>query len=288
MAMSRRTRTGIGIGCGVVAVILLVVVGGAIYLAKQMTEQYKTVHETEQTLLAATGEVAAWQAPVGGVPESSRLEAFTAVRADLDEWRANLDTAIDAFLVKKGSGQGGLGHWWRMFQAGSDLAPVYAGYWTARNESLLARGMSPAEYIYLYVLAYYGDLGYSSEDGYHVDPEGRDASGAERADIDRNRMLVELRQVLQPVLARMVFVTDAGEVAHAGLTPAEVDRELERLAQAPRRLPWQDGLPPALAAAFAPYRLELATSYSPMVNPVELLFEAITAEEPPAESPANE
>jgi hypothetical protein len=41
----------------------------------------------------------------------------------------------------------------------------------------------------------------------------------------------------------------------------------------PLRVPWQDGLPEVLAAAFAPHRGDLAAAWDEAVNPGELLFD---------------
>ena len=49
--------------------------------------------------------------------------------------------------------------------------------------------------------------------------------------------------------------------------------ELGRLDLDTTRYPWETDLPPAVAEAFAPYRPALEASWSPLVNPVELLFE---------------
>ena len=276
MTLGRRTKLGLGIGCGAVALIFLLVIGGGIFFARQMADQYRGVHDSEADLLAATGEVVAWRAPLRGVPTTERLDAFLAVRTDLSEWRTRLTGAVETFLASRRAGGSGPFHWWRLFRAGSDLAPVYAGFWTARNEALLARRMNPAEYIYLYVLAYYADLGRPPDDGYQQAAGGETSAAPEGAAVERQRMLAELRDVLLPILTTMPFLNPETPEPGDGLTAAEVGRELERLARAPERLPWQDGLPPALAPAFAPYRQRLAPLYSPLINPVELLFEAVT------------
>ena len=163
--MDRRLKIGCGVVAGVVAVAVLLVLGGGIWFAKNMGRQYKAVQKSEAALLEATGGFETYALPPGGVPSADRIEAFVAVRTESNEWRANLATELAAFLAEQDQDDGGFWQTVRTLRAGSDLAPVFAGFWTARNEALLAHDMSPAEYVALYDLAYYAYLGYEPADG---------------------------------------------------------------------------------------------------------------------------
>ena len=60
--------------------------------------------------------------------------------------------------------------WWGRTGEAHDLTQVMAGFWLARNEALTKAAMGPAEYTWLYGLAYFGWLG-------HDPAAGRQAMG---------------------------------------------------------------------------------------------------------------
>ena len=284
MAMDRRLKIGCGIVGGVVLLAVLLVLGGGIWLAKDMAKHYKAVQKSEEALLETTGGLEAYDLPPGGVPSAERIEAFVDVRSELSEWRANLATELAAFLAEQDQDDGGFRQTVRLLQAGSDLAPAFAGFWTARNEALLAHRMSPTEYVTLYALAYYAYLGYEPIDGRAGTlrlPGGVEMSGGgglesgsdPQTDPGTAGPVVLVRRVLMPRLESLSpAATDDGARA-TGLNRAEIEAELARLAADPDRWPWRDDLPRVLADAFRPHRKVLEETYIVSVNPVELLFE---------------
>ena len=267
--MNRTMVKGCGIGCGVVALLFLVLVGGGAWFARQMGQEYKVVEKTEAELIEAHGGLIDWTPPPGLVPPADRVEAFAAVRAATGEWRARLDTDIARFVTERETG-GGVGKLWRMMRSGSDLGLTYARFWTARNRALLDAGMGPAEYAWLYGLFYYARQGY--------DP----AAGAGRLDVQRTggfEVTIEAgepdpgtaaRRRAHDLLAPMVA---AAAPDTAGVTAAELAAERAALASDPERVPWQDGLPIPVAAAFTPVAPRLDAAWSEAVNPLELMFD---------------
>jgi len=53
---------------------------------------------------------------------------------------------------------------------------------------------------------------------------------------------------------------------------ATLETEIANLEEDSGRLPWQDGLPPAIAEALAPYREDLDTVHCKATGPLELML----------------
>jgi hypothetical protein len=156
MAMGRKWKMGLGIGCGAMLLIVVGILGMGTWYAGRINEEYKEVKDSEKALLAATEGDRGYMPPPGGVPSPDRIEIFLAVREDLDSWRGTMATASRQFAVDQDRQRsGGLKDVLKLFNTGSDLMPTYAGFWTARNESLLAHEMGPGEYAYIYMLVYH-------------------------------------------------------------------------------------------------------------------------------------
>lgn len=266
--MNRTVIKGCGIGCGVVALLFLVLVGGGAWFAREMGREYKIVQQTEQALVAEQGGLADWTPPPGLLPAPDRVAVFASVRGRSGEWRGLLEADIARFAAQRE--QGGLGGFWNTIRAGSDLGLTYARFWAARNRILLDEGMGPAEYSWLYGLAYYAWLG--------RDP----AAGASNLKFERGGGLKvevaagahdpehEARVRMHDLLAPVVGAAVPGPAG--GLGADELAAEADRLDLDPTRVPWQDGLPGPLAEVFAPHREVLEAAWSAAANPLELMF----------------
>jgi len=260
--MSWDRRKGLGIGCGVLVLIGALLAGGGVWFARQMSDDYKLVRAGEEALHEAYGLPDQW-APPNLVPAPERVEAFLTVRRDLAEWQVLLATGV-VRMAALGSQDGNpLKRFVERLQAGSEMASQYAGFWAARNQALLDVEMGAGEYIWLYHLAYHAWLGMDPAEG-AAQPGFGSPDGQGPRDHD-----YQARQRLRHLVTGML---------ERGIPPVEEERtwraeELGRLAADPTRYPWQTDLPLAVAEAFAAHRMALEASWSPLVNPVELLFE---------------
>ena len=153
--MGFNLKKGCGIGCLVVFTVLVIMMGGATWYSRAINKQYKTVQRTENALLAAT-DGTPFTPPADLVLAPERLDAFMAVRDSLQDRGRDLAIAAMDFAREKDRQQdGGFRGLLNLISSGSDLAPVYATYWTHRNRTLLTYEMSPAEYTWLYTIIYY-------------------------------------------------------------------------------------------------------------------------------------
>jgi hypothetical protein len=266
MRVKWSVKQGLGVGCAVLLVCLLAVVGGGTWYAVQLNKDYKAVDRSEQAMITATDSLGAFIPPREIVPAPERLELFTAVREDLTEWRANLARASGNFAAEQAAGgNGSFRRFLRVLSSGSELAPVYADFWEARNKALQKRGLGPEEYIYLYCLVFYSWLGNEPRDA--EIPERISAAEAGRA----------INSLMVPLLGR---VRERGTGSPATAASAATDilvREYHRLLENPDSYPWPAGLPATVAGSLEPFRSRLAVTYDPAVNPVELMFNSIVA-----------
>jgi len=160
-------KKGCGIGCLGLFSVMVILMGAATWYSRGINREYKAVQKTEKVLLAATAD-AIFVPPVDLVVDATRLDAFLAVRDTLQAKRQDLEAAAAVFAREKDSGQGGIKGFLSLLNSGSDLAPIYATYWSARNTALLAHHMSPNEYIWYYSFTYYKWLGKAPTDGRDV------------------------------------------------------------------------------------------------------------------------
>jgi len=155
MIMGGKWKLGLGIGCGVMLLFVVGILGVGTWYAGRINQEYKEVTDSEKALLAATEGDSGFRPPPGGIPGPERIEVFLAVREDLDSWRRTMATASGQFADDQDRQRtGGLMDLVKLLNTGSDLMPTYAGFWTARNETLLAHEMGPGEYAYIYRLVY--------------------------------------------------------------------------------------------------------------------------------------
>ena len=160
-----KLKKGCAVGCLLLFSGLVVLMGAATWYSREINREYKAVQRTEKALVAATAEPA-FSPPDPPSLSADRLAAFLAVRDSLAGPRQDLEAAAAEFSREKQRSRGrGWRGWLDLIGTGSDLAPVYATYWSTRNRALLAQGMGPAEYIWTYSLVYYHWLGRDPEVG---------------------------------------------------------------------------------------------------------------------------
>jgi hypothetical protein len=147
---------------------------------------------------------------------------------------------------------------WKTARGAFGLAPVFGEFIQARNQALMDNGIGLGEYTYIYSLAY-GDRLVEV----HIEDEGT------RIQVHVSRRLLAL---LQEMLRRQLDAAEPGS-AWAGTLADEI-RNLERQ---PEKVPWTDGLPPAIEASLAPYRQELEANYCAATVNLELSRNRVVA-----------
>jgi len=155
MTKAGKLKLGLLIGSGIVVLAIVGFMGVATWYAGRINAEYKEVAESEKILREAIEGEQGFRPPAGAIPSADRMAVFLAVREDLASWRRTMDTAITEFTAdQEKQREGGLFDLLKLVNTGSDLMPLYAGFWIARNQTLLAHEMGPGEYEYIYRLVY--------------------------------------------------------------------------------------------------------------------------------------
>jgi hypothetical protein len=247
------------LGCGglvVLAVALPVILAAVILVPMNRAVAARTELET------AFGTQEAFIPPASGVPSPDRIDAFLEVRRALapacaDFWNAEQAVAkMEAF-----DGQDEVSKIAVLRQAMSTtktmvgVGPLIGHFYETRNEALFEAGLGLGEYSYLYVLAYGGELANPSTELHLFGPEATNE---------------RVRAALQAILRNQLEHAREEGVSEGSLKA--LTAEIEALEGDPHRIPWQDGLPPAIEEALRPHRQELDTLFCAPTAPLELMI----------------
>jgi hypothetical protein len=268
--MENHQRKGLGIIWGLVLLVILAVLATVVYVVGRPIREAKHV---EQILNERFGEAPTFTPAADGAIPPERIEAFLRVRErvyphcgafrDRLEEVIRMDSLQDDERVPAGvkaaellNGLKGL----------IRFGPVFLDFIETRNAALMEEGMGLGEYMYIYVLAYAEPLARLTDARFDAFEEAR-VSDRARAD---------LTQILRNQLGLLSSAAAGGPfTATAGAPPASLEARLREqiaaLTEGRQNIPWQDGLPPAVAASLAPYAPRLAHLYCEGLAKLELL-----------------
>jgi hypothetical protein len=250
-------QAAVGCGCLVVlAVAIPIVLGTMVMLPLNRAVDSRTGLEDR------FGTQDAFVPPATGVPSPDRIEAFLRVRQALtatcdDFWNAERAVAkLEAF-----DDQDEVSKIAVMKQAMSTsktmmgMGPLIGHFYEVRNQALVDQDMGLGEYTYIYVLAYNDEIVSPTE---KLELFGPGATNH------------RVRQAIQSMLGNQLeLLRLEGGPAE---TMAAVAIEVQAMEQDPKRIPWQDGLPPEITASLLPYRSELDRLFCGSTPPLELMI----------------
>jgi len=239
------------IGCGAVLVMTLM-----------MTSPFNRAVDARHAIEEHFGPQEAYVPPASGAPSADRIEVFLEVRRTLSEPCSDLSRAEKQVQkLESFDDQDEVNRVDVLKQALSTtksmmgVGPVIARLYEIRNQSLLDAGMGLGEFTYIFAVAYRGRL---------LDPpQPNQLFGP--TPINR-RVRKALLSMVENQLA--VLRSEGGSEAEI----AAVATEIAALQADEGRIPWQDGIPPAISEALAPYRAELDALYCPAMAPLELMI----------------
>ncbi len=256
---------GCGIGCGL---FLLVLVAGFM-VVKTVIGNGKEVEASYEQLTAEFGSAEDYTPlPDGSIP-AERMEIFLSVRETMGESADKLAHIL--YMLDDEDGVEVEASGFEKVKAGLQMLPRLMDFLKTRNAMLLEQGMGNGEYVYIYSLAYFDYLDKPVADGSSLnmsDSEGTDSGvhvkfeGGEQTTEDREK---EVRQMLH----RIHLAVLNNQIGVAGELP-ELIAEREVMVENSRRLLWEEGLPPAISASFAPFADRLEESYIPILNLMEV------------------
>lgn len=274
---------GCGIGCLTLVILAVLSIYGGTYCVRNLVKDFDQAEKADKELASRYGAIDDYTPPLDGVPAPARLEAFLAVRDTLGRYREELADKFASFRRLE-TGRKDVLSVLGAVKGGITIAPLLGGMFAARSAALADHGMGMGEYIYIYCLAYFSFLGRDPRQ-IPADMSSDHVQGSddlrERVHRHMARLLGNLQAALdeQAPAAAAAGGGRAGAGQPGGRDPgaaaradfrASLDRELGLLLTDPGRVPWQDGLPPAIEAALAPYRDRLERTYDPALNLFEL------------------
>lgn len=225
------------------------------------------VKRTEQAVNDLYGYAPSFVPAADGAIPPERVEAFLRVRervfgqcAEFQERIVELARleAVDKAdsLSAPGRARKGVGVVKTMFRFGRS----FLGFMETRNQALLQEKMGLGEYMYIYVLAYREQL---------LAADTSRFAGAGEAHVGY-RARKELTQILQNQLELLESGT-AGAASADEADLAETLREqVAALSAHQQTLPWETGLPPAVALSLSPFSDRLAALYCDGIASIEL------------------
>ena len=265
---------GCGAGCLLVILVVLAIFAGGVMFVRDTVSGFETAVEIRAELenrFGTTGEFTPW--PGGEIP-ADRIETFLAVRQGTQVERQDLADNFAAIpmseteareLESKPSGEKALSIF-KIIGSALGLGAEMGDFFAARNAALLDAGMGMGEYTYLYTVIYFSWLGHDPDEGPQT---GRDEDDHVDVQLGQMRFGPRARDDLLSMLRNQLQQDSTGTTEDwVGLLTAEV----EALERDTDRYPWQDGLPPSIAASLEPHRERLTASYDPISNTFELVI----------------
>jgi len=277
---------GCGIGCGVVILLAVILGLGGYFFVKNIADGFEETEAIADTLKERYGEIKDFTPDPEGAIKPERLEAFLSVRKSMEQVKEELESSINILSdeeresqLKEEPSPGVL----TKIKTGFGIIPLIAEFYTRRNQGLLDAEMGLGEYYYIYVVSYYSWLGKSPGDGLEFNL--RDEDEQDRGVYWRRRQSEDLEDRLDSLLRQLNRQTlPMLENQFAKLTGIDVSpirdpwrealaAEIEAMEADRFRLPWKDGLPDVLESSLRPFRGRLETTYSKMLNTLELAIQ---------------
>lgn len=247
------------VGCGVLLVIAIAL---PFVLGVMMMGPFKRAVDDRHAIEEIYGPQEAYVPPASGVPSADRIEVFLGIRRAFAEPCADLTQAekqmqkmdtfddqdeIDRMEVMK--------EVFSLTKSMMGVGPVLGHLYEIRNQNLLDAGMGLGEFTYIFAVAY--------NDRLLDEPEGEQLFGPTATN---RRVRKALLSMLESQLA--VLQSEGGEEVEI----EALETEIAAMQEDDRRIPWQEGIPPAITEALAPYRTELDELYCPAMAPLELMI----------------
>jgi hypothetical protein len=269
---------GCGIGCLTVIIIAAAIVGGGFLCVKSAVNTIQETEQSQKELQQQYGGLAEYVPNLDGSVAPSRMEAFLAVRARLAQMHPDLVQTFET-LPHEGFRERApsVREVVKLVRTASSVLPLIADYIQTRNEALMNEQMGFGEYFYIHTIAYHSYLGFSPSDGPEIDGQDTTESDVEVRLFDDDSTFGHGpagERYRRNVLALLRNQRNAIPVASATTKEKEliaaVDAEITAMERNRQRIPWGDGLPPAIEHSLEPYRDQLEKNYCESANIFDL------------------
>ena len=266
-------------GCGILALLVLVVLGGGMYYlfhtVREHAPQAERIEEYERQMRERFGRAEDYVPPRAGI-EPERLALFVDVRERLKDAGSPIAARIDVLAQEMRSGNGAPGSffgrmrtWARGFRSGMDVLGEGLQYIGLADSMLLDAGMGRGEYLYNHLLSAQCWLGWTPTDV--VAREGADPEGPFR-ELGEDMRTASVRLFRQQLRnAQSAFESQPPASPQESAWAAAIDGALVRLPP-PGVFPLEGKLPIEVDRNLEPYRAKLRSMLPDTVG--ELLVES--------------
>jgi hypothetical protein len=257
---NRRKRRGWGREITILLIVAIVLTAAFIlyrpvHHAKQIEQELNDLYGYAETFVpAADGSIA---------PE--RIGAFLRVREQIFRHCPGFQAKITAILqpdrtdgIKNPPGAEVALERTKKLKKILGFGPAFLDFMDTRHRALLTEEMGLGEYMYIYTLAYSKQLGRAGEGEFARIEE---AYVGRRA---RTELIQMLNNQLDLLTSPDAVFTDPG-------FEANLRNQIERLEDGRQTLPWENELPPAIAASIDPFADTLAGLYCEGIAKIELM-----------------
>ena len=280
---TKKWLIGCGIGCGAIIVIVaLLVIGGVVYI-KNIVKGFEDSEAIMSALTDQYGRITEYCPEPDGTIKPDRIEAFLKARELMMMEREKLERSISALSGGDWGGEIDVessGNVFQKIKIGFGLIPKIAGFFKARNQALLDKGMGMGEYYYLYMITYYSWLQKPIIDGPDIQFEGGgrgyrgDWKEDESEEVRRDMVARRLHRMVLPMLHNQYDkLMGSGGTDIPDTWREALKAEIDALESNRYRLVWEDGLPEVILSSLIPHRQRLESSYSPILNTLEVSLE---------------
>jgi hypothetical protein len=247
---------------------------GAHYIGRT-TKGFDESAKARDTLEQRYGKPADFTpAPDGAMP-AVRMEAFLKVRDAMAASREAMAGTfsrlpvgrLEAETMEKKSFLEKMTLAFSIGKEALSLAPQMGDFFNARDQALLEANMGMGEYSYIYCVAYYSWLKHKPSDGPATASHLKTQQDRGEFRVMGPRVLSRVRGELTEMLEHQLAALPPGA---PGPAQQALKKEIDAMRDSFDRLPWQDGVPDAIAASLQPYRERLEAAYNPSTNPFEL------------------
>ena len=252
------------IGCGiVVGVILLIsIVSSWIFIRslKNQLPEMDALHKQQEQLVQRYGKLDDYTPPLDGRVASDRMELYLSIRESQPSDTSLFVDALDEVsqqdkALHEAKGIEKLKEGLRMARSGVGVARVAMTYLGTRDSLLLARDMSPGEYLYLTVVGAVCDLQWTPPRCRTGDDESKAETDFVKPDKVRGTYGEIYRRQLENALRDLRGRESLSEDEQAWMQA--LDDALEHGRIGDDRLPFEGDLPAPLKESLEPYLVRL-------------------------------
>lgn len=271
---------GCGFGCLGLIIVAGAVLGGGFLCVKSAINTIQETEQSQQDLERQFGGIAEFVPRFDGSIQPPRMEAFLSVRAALSDMHPDLTQTFESLPHEGFRNRGpSAREVLKLVKTASGALPLIARYIRTRNEALMDEEMGFGEYFYIHAIAYHSYLGFSPDDGPETEFEHRTEGRSEvqvrifdgDSTFGRHPARERYRRNMLAILRNQRNAVPIGSrTTEEQALVARVDSEIAAMQTDHSRVPWEDGLPPAIVMSLTPYHDELVQSYCEMANIFDL------------------